>query len=316
MEGLLDTIESRGRDLQSTLDENRQIEASLRGQINSELEKEPCHPVIVELPDHALSSNSRDSDSSQPLTPTGDDRHKENASLRTPDKSMRINRDSSLELPGQDGSPASALSDNNGGYRSGNRPSPACPRSPSSIDNADIARSGIPGYRRAVSEDDLDSLSIGCGVALMGQGSGLWGTGPEPWEGGTNPGLLRSGEQPQHPSSDDGNPSTRVRPRTMTDSLMMHATPTLTSSFDGIDFRTGLSGHRGLSNAAKPGHSPTPHGRQVRFMMSQHCGIGRVRPVPQANQRSRNSPTSTSQSERSAASAPSFGPRFSPFPGT
>lgn len=312
LEGLLDTIASRGRDLQSTLDENKQIEANLRKQIEAEMEKEPCHPVVVSpTPDYnALSSESKDSESTQPLTPTaGEDRYNENsAALRTPD----YVRDNSLSLPGN-GSPTTALSDNNNrrsGARTGN--SPHCPRSPNSIDNADIERSGMPGYRRAVSEDDLDHLAFGCGAAILGQNSisGLWG---EYSASPTNsPGILQPEEGQQQ---DQHNPSTSLRPRTMTDTLLMHAAPTLTSSFDGIDFRTGLSGHRGLSNATKQhGSSPTPRGRQVRLMMSAHNGISRLRAIPQRPGSGRqNSPTG---SQQGSTGGPSFAPRFSPFPGT
>jgi hypothetical protein len=52
--------------------------------------------------------------------------------------------------------------------------------------------------------------------------------------------------------------------------------PTHTSSFDAIDFRTGLSGHRGLS-ISRSGGSYTPRVR-MRTMMSHHRGITNNRP--------------------------------------
>ncbi|GAX13746.1 hypothetical protein FisN_30Lh032 [Fistulifera solaris] len=63
--------------------------------------------------------------------------------------------------------------------------------------------------------------------------------------------------------------------------------PTHTSSFDGIDFRTGLSGHRVLS-VGKSGGSHTPRVR-MRMMMSQHRGIPNSRPY----RRSSNPPPSS-----------------------
>jgi len=299
LEGLLDTIAGRGRDLQSTLDENRQIEENLRKQIAAELAKEPEQPIISEPPDYAaLASENNDSEISQPLTPPGAGGHAYGSNAKTPEHALRA-RDNALILPGAIGTPRSDENRSAGNHES----SPSCPRSPNSIDNADIERSGIPGYRRAVSEDDLDHLAFGCGAAL---GTSLWG---DTWSARENGNLIRSSETA---ANDLTNSAARLRRQAVADTLMMHATPTLTSSFDNIDFRTGLSGHRGLNHASKPspGHSPTTRGRPVRFMMSAHTGIGRVRQVPR-----KNSPTNAPTSSAAAAS-PSFAPRFSPFPGS
>lgn len=279
LEGLLDTIESRGRDLQATLDENRQIEASLRKQIEAELESDPTHPVISEPPvrEDILYSASKDaSDTSGPRTPTFDDHS--NQLLQTPEK---MPSGESLTLP------ASAETYPGDENRYADRAS--YPRSPNSIDNSELLANGLPTYRRTVSEDDLDQLVFGCGAAFLGRSTGLFSA--------NNTSITSDTEQ----EMDLLNLRPRNRAAETDQSLMMHAAPTLTSSFDGIDFRTGLSGHRGLTNTkSKTGSSPTPRGRQVRMMMSEHRGIARVRGPPAR----RDSPTG----------APALGPRFSPFP--
>ena len=290
LEGLLQTVSSRGRDLQSTLDENRQIEISLRTQIEAQLSEEPNHPVITDpLP-------PTPEPSPPPMTPIADARGADFADnqFKTPEKSISLGS-GSLTLPASTvETPRHDRNEANG--------SPGFPRSPNSIDNSDLHRVGLPGYRRTVSEDDLDHLAFGCGAAFLGTGTAsLWGTGEN----------LQSRNDmlpPADPASDfrDATNTTRTRRHDDEPFLMMHAAPTLTSSFDQVDFRTGLSGHRGVAHYRTAKSSPTPRGRSLR-MMSEHRGIAhaRVRGPPR-----RNSPPSSPHARAAIE------PRFSPFPGT
>lgn len=324
LEGLLGTIEGRGRDLQATLDENRQVEQSLLGQIRAEMQSQPSHPVITQVPDldvwrHGVDSDSDDDEDrtqgrnkenvvglATTPTVTSEHHHHPAGYPRTPDS----RRDSgSLSVPGSVDSIES---------RTANVHS----QSPMSIDNADLQRpSAIPVYRRTVSEDDIDQLVFGCGVAFLGDGSsGLFSATPNilaPFDS-TGAGDLRSEYRSTHnpsaTSSSSSYSSTVLasRPRSATDHSSHpphdYAAPTLTSSFDGIDFRTGMSGHRGLNHVAnKSGsshYSPTPRYRNMR-LMSEHRGIAR----PLSSRR--DSPTTASVA---GATVPAFGPRLSSFP--
>lgn len=284
LEGLLDTIVNRGRDLQSTIEQNQQIEVSLRKQIHTKMHEPPEYPVITEPNLLCYSEDNEDqNDGSPPTTPTNQEVAAHTSHIQTPER-----------MPSRESTQALTHPSSSATYHAGVRPlsgseSPSCPRSPNSIDNSDLQTAGIPAYRRTVSEDDLDTLAFGCGAAFLSSGTGLFGA--DTWMGQRADLLAPS-------TGDQISPSGRTRRQSMEDAFLMHAAPTLTSSFDGVDFRTGLSGHRALSNA-KTGSSPTPRGRPTRMMMSQHSGIGRIRAPPR-----RNSPTST----------PAFGPRFSPFP--
>ena len=79
-----------------------------------------------------------------------------------------------------------------------------------------------------------------------------------------------------------------IRPRTSSD-LQPHPSAgdqypydsNVGRSFDGVDFRTGLSGHNALNrrNANKPhNHTGMVTRREIR-MMSEHRGIGSIKKV-------------------------------------
>jgi hypothetical protein len=291
LEGLLETIESRGKDLQKTLDENRLIENSLKKQIENALREEPLHPVISELPqmDDLMLTNSMDgrSDSPRPaLTPTDS-----GSILHTPEGTPPQRQGGacySAPIPSE----SNQALDYSGSSFFG-LATPRFPVSPSSLGNADNHRNGLLGYRRAASEDDLDNIAFGCGVAFLGSGSS------------TLFGRAEANQQSLLPDSEarsiGGESRARANSVASHDASYhpsIHAAPTLTSSFDGIDFRTGMSGHRGLTNA-KAGspshphyhhHQPAQRGR-VR-MMSVHSGISRVR----SSGRNQHSPPSASSS--------------------
>ena len=259
LEGLLDTVVNRGSDLQKELDENNRIEESLRREIAAEHQKEPSHPIVADKPkieDSIVSCDTKETE--EPTTPTPN----VTGLPKTPDVSpetahivdgLRVGRNGITAF----GKPATF------------------PFSPNSIDNADLGNPGLPGYRRNTSRDESDFY--GCGFL------------------GGHVRLFDDAEQPSSPmrNVDHGNASpTRMvdhgnaSPTRMVDHANENRlraasadghpnlSSTLTSSFDTIDFRTGMSGHRGLNNTKKMHHSPIP---RSRLMMSEHRGIGRAR---------------------------------------
>ena len=245
LEGILDTVVDRGKDLQKELDENTAIEESIRQEIEAEFKNEPSYPVISEVP------NRQDrrflpvgiKETRDPTTPTG--KSIDSASkdyVRTPDMSP----DSGVIF-----STIPQIA----------HPTATFPFSPDSVDNADLGGVGLPAYRRYTSLED----SFGCGAAsFLGTNVGIFSEAEQTWSplrfSDGNENRLRS-------SSADGDGGSN---------LML--TPTLTSSFDSINFRTGMSGHRGLSNAKKSNNIVhSPGARRGVMMMSEHRGIGRVR---------------------------------------
>ncbi|GKY99936.1 hypothetical protein MPSEU_000947200 [Mayamaea pseudoterrestris] len=264
LEGLLETIASRGKDLESTLNENRQIESSIRQQIEECLKTEPDFPVIAEavLTDLGQENSSPHS------------KHYFDGDLHTPTGTP--NRDSH-------DTPNSVVT--NTGLRMDERvvegAMPIFPRSPASafsIDNSDLTSLGlgIPAYRRSITDDDEGALAYGCGPSLLASGTAMFGADASHY----TTSLLPSSADP------DLHHSHSVIGHHARDDPFAHGIPTLTSSFDAVDFRTGLSGHRGLTNVKKTGANSTPRGGNRIMRMSAHRGIGRV------NVR-HNSPTSS-----------------------
>lgn len=262
LEGLLDTVINRGKDLQKELEENTRIEESLRRQIEAELQLVPNHPVVSEAPRIEDLSPSNSGDAGEPTTP-------------------RASNDPYLPMPGG-GSP----------YKSEfiltGRPTDLrdyenriFPFSPSSIDNSDLCGPGLPGYRGsgrgAAAFEETTSYDYGCGAVLFA---------PTPLFHHSNNAMIEGGGALGGAGAGAG--IHRVRSNS-TDNHPGLGPSALSSSFDTIDFRTGMSGHRGLTNSKlNPGHSPTPRGSQLR--MSEHRGIGRVRGPLQRSSAS-NSPS-------------------------
>ena len=257
---------NRGSDLQKELDENSRIEESLRREIAAELEKEPSHPIVTDAAKaEEPSAPVVNKEIREPSTPTGEGNDGTSSQMTpSPDVSSP---DSGVVIDG--------LPVGNHGISIFGEPC-AFPFSPNSIDNADLGNPGLPGYRRNGSLDEADFYGCGATSFLSGQ-------------------VRLFGDSRQQPTSpmrltvDNEN-----RGRTISADGGGHPTlsPTLTSSFDTIDFRTGMSGHRGLNNPKKHNapHSPTP---RTRMMMSEHRGIGRVR-GPLNRSATSNSPSSTS----------------------
>lgn len=113
----------------------------------------------------------------------------------------------------------------------------------------------LPTYRRSNSNDALHNVGFGCDAFLGESAQQLFGME-----------LVNNSGPMLHSASHDSD-------RRRYSAEDHHYVPALTSSFDTVDFRTGMSCHRGLQTNAR--HSPTPRGRGLshRYMMSEHRGI-------------------------------------------
>lgn len=245
-------------DLQKELDENRAIEESIRQEIEAEFQNKPSHPIVSEVPKTEEQSfvpveNNNGKEAQDPCTPTG--------------KSIdSTSKDVTHTTGTPDQSPDSGVALNNA--REIAHPAATFPFSPNSLDNADLSGVGLPAYRRNTSLDYADSF--GCGAtSFLGTHVRIFSDGEQ-----ADTSRLRftdGSENRLRSTSADGEGGNSQPYLTLT--------PTLTSSFDTIDFRTGMSGHRGLTNAKKSSiwSSPNTRRNQTRMMMSEHRGIGRVR---------------------------------------
>ena len=117
----------------------------------------------------------------------------------------------------------------------------------------------LPTYRRSNSNDALHDVGFGCDAFLGESAQQLFGMELVHNNYGDSGPMLHSASHDSHRRRYSGDDT--------------HYVPTLTSSFDTVDFRTGMSCHRGLQTNAR--HSPTPRGRGLshRYMMSEHRGI-------------------------------------------
>jgi hypothetical protein len=274
LEGLLDTVINRGKDLQRELEENNRIEEALRREIQTEMQVEPEHPVITDIPDLT-------EDTIEPITPKASGMNKE---LQQP--ACGTPNESPLSVTG-------SLKKSTDLSQYQIRP---LPHSPS--DNNDVTPEfrapGLPVYRtrQASSFEDESMLAdYGCGAAILGNSAfRLFTTSTSAVE--HHPRQLHENQYSVVAQTNSyGSTSSRFRSMSSDAHHQHHGDLGSTSSFDAIDFRTGMSGHRGLNksstaNSSKVNgtnnyhhyghHSPTPHSGS-RFMMSEHRGIARVR---------------------------------------
>ena len=209
-------------------------------------------PEAVEL---SLSTSHDSSDAHHPVTPKASEAIMVGLA-QTPDKSHPIiapqpSTDSVLDF------------DEN---RIGYAPAPHIPPSPNSIDNSDLLR-GIPTYRRADDEGDLHHLVFGCGSssALLDSDELLG----EELTNASEAFHLRARPRVHH-HHDILSPARSTGSSDYFQSLQ--STPS--SSFDGVNWRTGMSGHRALGSSRS--HSYWQPQRHIR-MMSEHRGIAPAR---------------------------------------
>lgn len=273
LEGLLNTVVSRGKDLQRELEESHKLEARLRQQLKEAREKEPTYPIVSEPPKPEQQMFIEQANRGSPATaePTTPNSRLSQPVLRTPDDGMRS--DFFLDdVPNSGGCGLDPRVNGMPSFRA------RIPGSPCSIDNADLGPSQFPGYRRSNSSEDV--AAMGCGASFLEETSHLFGGGQyrEERQEALHRTLARSAED----SAIQRTNSVIESSATMPPSL---ASQQPSSSFD-LDFRTGLSGHGALTTTkrrAKPRHNMR--------LMSEHRGIARIRPM-----RSPPSPTPPSPS--------------------
>ena len=293
LEGLLDTVRSRGQDLQKTLEENAQIEEKIQRQLDDAQSSEPAHPVITEPPALVISEPP----AAAPTTPETPLTPPVQRCMSTPDK---------VSPPQQSREQFYTPRTDLGRFLHGT--TRHAPHSPASIDNSDIMMlpgPAMPRYGSSVSFEEQENYQplgggFACGVALSLEGAEDLIHRPRP----STPSWSRPHFRSATSSGGGSDPS---------------LTPSLTSSFDGVDFRTGLSGRRVLSHARKLHNSPKPRS-QIR-MMGEHRGIAHIRPrreghgTPTSSSSTvtilENSPTFVTTTSRPHSAIPALGPRFS-----
>jgi hypothetical protein len=142
------------------------------------------------------------------------------------------------------------------------------------FDGLRLPESALPTYRRSNSNDG--SMGFGCNAL----GAELFGMMAFSDSNNSRNMLQAAASSEDRPSSRrySGHGGTTTTAGGASSSDDYHAyTPTLsTASFDSVDFRTGMSCHRGL---LRTNHrlSPTPRCRTgIRYMMSEHRGIAGI----------------------------------------
>ena len=283
LEGMMESVISKEQELQKALDEIKRLRDGLRNKIEMEQQQTPEHPIICAP--KVLEEDTLVNDENDELAL--------GAHPTTPPK-MSISESSSpggLRLSQSTDSTAVEAGDR--AYTTQHLPSvhsPAhsCPM-PTYVDpiNRPLMEgpsTGLPSYR-VYNDDDLHGLSIGfgCGSALFGerlldrdrssdQLMSLSFDGSFADDNNTVGGRSRASTHtmplpgPSHTLVGSGSPGRPESPVFRT------------ASFDnGVNFRTGMSGHRGLNQMRKKGSSSSPSARREVRMMSVHSGIGASR---------------------------------------
>lgn len=292
-EGMLQSVEKKQGTLQRELDEINILVDGLKEKIETVQEHPPEHPVITPLEqteEHATVNDENDATSgaiiASPSTPNQNfagHQHHSPGDMNIPDST------SSTEVNfGGPRTPAQTVSTPD---RYTNSPAHSCPMPgsmPGAVLNADLSQpfmdveppAGFLRYR-VNTDDDHAQLpwSFGCGSTLFGERL----IEPEAESGNALPPANGSAMAMSFDETlVDGNlnaqlgrdsPARPITARTLASAPTSSGDSHLRSgSFDGpINFRTGMSGHTGLSLSRGKKNSPLsrPHIR----MMSEHRGI-------------------------------------------
>ncbi|KAL3922654.1 MAG: hypothetical protein SGILL_002088 [Bacillariaceae sp.] len=328
LEGMLQSVGRKQGEVQKQLDEINRLARGLREKIVIEQSHPEEHPVITlpksmqNVDGHLINSIHQEHehlptvpDDSQPSTPTKY-RTGQHGSPHTGDSAGdRSDTSTQVELgaPRTPGPPQSSAGgpflemEHGSGSQSYDHPyvySPAhsCPMP--SVNAAalnqpfiDGTPTGLPRYR-VNNDDDMYGLgwagTLGCGTSLFGERL------LEPSRNGSPSIMNASGNDILALSFDEHSLLDNASARSRAAALAASAGVTAGSqdsplrsggSFDGVNFRTGMSGHVGLSQPKRNrnGHhtglihasSATLPRRQVR-MMSEHRGVAHARGNPNA----------------------------------
>jgi hypothetical protein len=275
-------VESNRRDIELKVDEMKRLELSLRRQVDLARRTDPSQPIISDPPpaqEFILVEESKKCPGRPRSPPTPQLGSHLTAGLvyapKSPKESYLVESIDNLGFLGGCGC----------------SPQRAGKLSPNTIVHCDVEH--IPAFtrfRRSTSEDDIRSLAFGCGSSLFGEnesqvekgGDGLTGMSFDSIE--------------EHAPSRVAHRSSQGRSLQTPTSHLQQSASLSSPSFDNINFRTGMSGHRGLSSAkaASPGKTIT---RSEIRMMSEHRGIGQIRGTART---------------RGGSTSPSFGGYYSP----
>jgi hypothetical protein len=287
LEGMLETVRAKQQDLQRSLDEVQQLSNGLRDKIHFESKEPEVHPVIAHprlIEEDMVTQNNENERSgpaaTNPVTPP---KIKQGTGSFSTDE---------LALTGSAGSSGIVDMGIHGVHR---------PRHPnamtihsSALTNMDRPymggpSTGLPSYR-VNTEDEFHGITLGfgCGTSLFGErliesqnlgdDDSLMALSFDSFVddaqtiGGVSSGATASSHHAMHGVSGDN-----------------HApeSPLRSGSFDGINFRTGMSGHRGLSQAKK---KASPCATRELPKMSAHMGIGVGRSARRVNSPAQHSP--------------------------
>lgn len=334
LEGLLGTIVERGRALEAALEKNRQVELRLASRIQEVIRSEPRHPVITDL---AVLGDWRHDDSDDDAIDADGDGNRGRdmlgpaSSPSTPPERRVAGHPSPLTNWWDSGPPSGSDSGSVNSIES--RTARVHVGSPISIDNADVQRNrAIPVHRRAVSEDDLDQVAFGCGVAFLGTGSSSLFSAARSSLAPFGLDASASGNVCQSAGNADPLSRSGLAPDDYPHPPHVCAGPPSPPSVDGINFRTGMSGHRGLNHLANKSTSSHPSRRSphsppsVRYrttrLMSEHRGVAwppssRLESPPRPPASAIPMPPSPSAAgsvSSSGATIPTLGPRLSTSP--
>lgn len=310
LEGMLQSVTRKQRELQKQLDEINRLARGLREQIVLEHSQPEQHPVITapknaqivdgHLVTIANSHLATVQDDSQPSTPT---KYKTVNESSPQSVGVQSTDSTQVELgaPRTPGAPPSSAgpfldmehgSTNSHHYDSYvHSPAHSCPMptadtTPHPMDQPfiDGSPTGLPRYR-INSDDDLYGLSwagaLGCGTTLFGERL------LESSRRGNSRGNILGNDIlalsfDEHSLLDNASTRNRVAALAASAGVGSQDSPLRSGgSFDGVNFRTGMSGHRGLNQPIT--HAGSLHAssasmprRQVR-MMSEHRGVAAAR---------------------------------------
>lgn len=280
-EGTLYMVERRRKELQRQLEQFERLSHSLKADIEELEGQDPTHPVITLPPVPETQEQSLNPAGSCPSTPV-------------PSKlDFPIPLSPTIVTAGADGV---ELTENFNLPRTpGRQPdSPTELTSPYSIDNSDITRhySNLTGGKNLSLyrvEDATSSMAqFGCS-SLLSFGQNYYDSDDED---GIAEGLVGlSFDSETSDTAANRPPALTCTPRMQGVCAVPRAvssphiySPPRTPSFDTIDFRTGMSGHRGLLSTRTADPRATPRGRLL--MMSEHMGISRMRGPNRSDTRS------------------------------
>lgn len=262
LEGILDSVASRKRELERELRELEDLSRGLGEEVQLALSQEPSHPIITPTPEIERPSSPKASPSpeSSPVP-------------RSPIDKLKITTsEDSVEIARSPDQVAASLHDSvELTHETPPQLSPSNLMSPHTIDNADLSATFFVDDDSAVMGNSIPE-QLGCEIfgatrCVMDEDEGLIGlsfdiadtfgtVAPAP------PPRLR----PSARTSTGRSPGRRIIP-----------SPSMSSSFDsqGINFRTGMSGHCALGHSKQRSGTAQPQ-RLVRFM-GEHRGIGKLR---------------------------------------